>query len=60
VMGLGWGTQIQLPAWPLANMTPNKKVEINFIGSTSSQPVDLDDSIIQSATHVSHSSVDFQ
>lgn len=60
VLGLGWGTQIQLPAWPLANMTPTKKIEINFIGSTSSKPVDLDDSIIQSATHVSHSSVDFQ
>lgn len=60
VLGLGWNTQIQLPAWPLGNMTPTKKVEINFIGSTSSKPVDLDDSIIQAATHVSHSSTEFQ
>ena len=60
VLGLGWGTQIQLPAWPLANMTPTKKVEINFIGSTTGKPVDLDDSIIQAATHVSHSSTEFQ
>lgn len=60
VLGLGWGTQIQLPSWPLANMTPTKKVEINFIGSTTEKPVDLDDSIIQAATHVSHSSTEFQ
>lgn len=59
VLGLGWETQIQLPAWPLANMTPTKKVEINFIGSTSSSPVNLDDSIIEAATHVSHSSTEF-
>jgi hypothetical protein len=60
ILGLGWGTQIQLPSWPLANMTPTKKVEINFIGSTTGKPVDLDDSIIQAATHVSHSSTEFQ
>lgn len=60
VLGLGWGSQIQLPAWPLANMTPIKKVEINFIGSTAGKPVDLDDSIIQAATHISHSSTEFQ
>lgn len=59
VLGLGWDTQIQLPNWPLSNMTPTKKVEINFIGSTSSKPVELDDSIIQAATHVSHSSTEF-
>lgn len=59
ILGLGWGTQIQLPTWPLANMTTKKKVEINFIGSTSNKPVSLDDSIIEAATHVSHSSVEF-
>lgn len=59
ILGLGWNAQIQLPAWPLGNMTPTKRVEINFIGSTSNKPVDLDDSIIQAATHVSHSSAQF-
>lgn len=59
ILGLGWDTQIQLPAWPLGNQTPKRKVEINFIGSTSNQPVNLDDSLIEMATHVSHSSTEF-
>jgi hypothetical protein len=59
VVGLGWGTDIQLPVWPLAHLTARKKVEINFIGSSNQKPVDLDDSLIDAATHVSHASTEF-
>lgn len=59
ILGLGWTDQIQLPNWPLTNMSARKKVEINYIGTTSNQPVKLDDSIIDAATHVSHASTQF-
>ncbi len=59
IIGLGWSSDIVLPEWPLAPTSNKKRVEINFIGSTQNQPVNLDDSIIDAATHVSHSSSDF-
>ncbi len=59
IIGLGWGTRINLPAWPLANVSPKKKVEVNFIGSMTNRAVTLDDSLIEAATHVSHTSIEF-
>jgi hypothetical protein len=59
ILGLGWSKDIQLPKWPLSQTPNRKRVEINFIGSVNKPPVNLDDSIIEAATHVSHASTDF-
>ncbi|MEQ1723244.1 MAG: carboxypeptidase-like regulatory domain-containing protein [Pseudobdellovibrio sp.] len=59
IIGLGWNQQINLPKWPLDNATGRKRVEVNFIGSTTSKSTNLDDSLIQNATHVTHASTDF-
>ncbi len=60
IIGLGWEQNIQLPNWPLNGETSaQRRLEINFIGSTSHQNVKLDDSLIESATHVTHASTDF-
>ncbi len=60
VIGLGWEQNIQLPNWPLTGeVSAQRRLEINFIGSTSHQNVKLDDTLIESATHVTHASTDF-
>lgn len=59
IIGLGWSQQISLPKWPLDNSTTRKRVEVNYIGSTTSQFTKLDDSLIESATHITHASADF-
>ncbi|MBC7466185.1 MAG: hypothetical protein H7256_09340 [Bdellovibrio sp.] len=59
ILGAGWNAKIQLPNWPLENMASKKRVEINFIGSTTNTSTPLDDSLIQAATHVTHASKDF-
>jgi hypothetical protein len=59
IIGLGWNQKISLPKWPLDNSTGRKRVEVNFIGSTTSKSTNLDDSLIQNATHVTHASTDF-
>jgi hypothetical protein len=59
IIGLGWNQQISLPKWPLDNPNGRKRVEVNFIGSTTSKSTNLDDSLIQNATHVTHASTDF-
>ena len=56
---LGWPEQMELPQWPLDSGATKKRVEINFLGSATAQPVQLDDSLIKAATHVSHASTDF-
>ncbi|MBC7743366.1 MAG: hypothetical protein H7061_14305, partial [Bdellovibrionaceae bacterium] len=63
IMGIGWASDVQLPAWPLAGTTNRMRVGITFIGSSVSAnnkliPA-LDDSLIEAATHVSHASTDF-
>lgn len=58
VIGLGWNQKIQLPNWPLSNMTTKKRVEINFIGSSTTASTQLD-TLVQDATHVTHASKDF-
>lgn len=59
VVGLGWDSQIQLPLWPLNSTATKKRVEINYIGSSTTSQVNLDDSFIEAATHVTHASTDF-
>lgn len=59
VIGLGWSQQINLPKWPLDNTTSRKRVEVNYIGSTSNKVTRLDNSLIENATHITHASTDF-
>ena len=59
IVGLGWTQQISLPKWPLDNSTARKRVEVNYIGSTSSKITRLDNSLIENATHITHASTDF-
>lgn len=59
ILSAGWTAKLQLPNWPLDNMTSKKRVEINFIGSTTNTSTPLDESLIQAATHVTHASKDF-
>lgn len=58
VIGLGWSKTLQLPNWPLSDMTSKKRVEVNFIGSTTNTSTTIGE-LTQAATHVSHSSADF-
>ena len=57
IIGLNWTGQIQLPNWPLADMTTKKRFEVNFIGSSTQQKASLD-GIIDAATHVTHASTE--
>lgn len=59
ILGLGWSQQITLPKWPLDNSPARKRVEVNYIGSTSGKVSRLDNSLIENATHVTHASTDF-
>lgn len=59
IIGLGWTQQISLPKWPLDNSTARKRVEVNYIGSTSAKLTRLDNSLIENATHITHASTDF-
>lgn len=59
VFGLGWNQQIKLPKWPLNNLNGRKRVEVNYVGSTSNKRTNFDDSLIENATHITHASADF-
>lgn len=59
VIGAGWNQSITLPDWSLPQTNNRKRVEVNFIGSTISKSTDIDDRLINNATHVTHASADF-
>lgn len=59
VLGLGWNSRVALPKWPLDNSQAKKRLEVNYIGSSKTTSVGLDDSLIENATHVTHASTDF-
>ncbi len=60
VIGLGWDQSMELPKWPLGgDIAANRRVEINYIGSTTQQGAKLDAHLIEAATHVTHASTDF-
>lgn len=55
-----WLEVVSLPQWPEGNHQAGKKHwEVNLIGSLSVSEVDLGPSMINNATHVTHSSLDF-
>lgn len=55
VTGFGWDAQISLPKWPLDSSTTRKRVEVNYIGSSTSDAANT----LENATHVTHASTDF-
>lgn len=59
VLGSGWNQQITLPQWALGETNRRKRVEVKYIGSNSSKSTDIDDRLINNATHVTHASSDF-
>jgi hypothetical protein len=55
-----WIEVVSLPKWPAGNPVAGKMHwEVNLIGSLSVSDVDLGPSMINNATHVTHSSLDF-
>jgi hypothetical protein len=55
-----WAPVLNLPKWPEGNHLPGKKhLEVNFLGSLNVSQVDLGPAMINNATHVTHSSMDF-
>ncbi len=58
ILGTQWPAQIELPNWPL-DTTTKKRFEINFVGGTKPQNINLGNELIDAATHVTHSSADF-
>lgn len=60
VYGEGWSKHITLPQWPLqkTNFT-GKKWEITFIGSKKTKVFNYGPTILEAATHVTHSAVAF-
>ncbi|HEY8270922.1 MAG TPA: hypothetical protein VIG33_08530 [Pseudobdellovibrionaceae bacterium] len=55
-----WMEVVSLPRWPEGNhMAGKKHWEINLVGSLTVSQVDLGPAMINNATHVTHSSLDF-
>ncbi|MBX3034057.1 MAG: carboxypeptidase regulatory-like domain-containing protein [Bdellovibrionaceae bacterium] len=55
-----WATDLSLPQWPEGTAQPTKKRwEVTYLGSISQNKVELGQSVIDAATHVTHSSLDF-
>lgn len=61
VLGTEWPNQVALPNWPLdSQIQANpRRFEINLIGGLNAKTFDLGDDLVQAATHVTRSSVDF-
>lgn len=55
VLGYGWNNQINLPKWPLDATNARKRVEVKYIGSSTSTATNT----LDFATHVTHASKDF-
>jgi hypothetical protein len=55
VLGYGWNSQINLPKWPLDASNSRKRVEVKYIGSSTSNAKNT----LDFATHVTHASKDF-
>ncbi len=55
-----WPETLSLPTWPGGNHLPGRKHwEVNFLGSLNVSTVDLGPAMINNATHVTHTSLDF-
>lgn len=59
IVGTSWTNEIQLPSWPLENQPSKKRVEINLIGSTEKESVNIGSDLVEAATHVTHSATEY-
>lgn len=55
-----WAERIKLPQWPIDGELPGKKRwDVSFIGSQTASQAPIGPAMIETATHVTHSSVSF-
>lgn len=55
-----WAESLKLPQWPNdGELVGKKRWEVNFVGSQTASQVPVGPAMIESATHVTHSSVSF-
>ena len=54
-----WVTEIKLPQWTWANAAVTSRFEVSLVGSTSSDTIPLGPQMMEKATHVTRSSVDY-
>lgn len=54
-----WVTEIQLPDWKWSKTAPATRFEVSLVGSTSSDTIPLGPQMMEKATHVTRSSVDY-
>lgn len=55
-----WVDHMDMPIWPEGTLRPEKKRwEVAYIGSQLKDKVDLGQAVIEAATHVTHSSLDY-
>ncbi len=54
-----WVTEIKLPEWKWNKTAPGTRFEVSLVGSTSSDTIPLGPQMMEKATHVTRSSVDY-
>lgn len=54
-----WSSDLELPHWPLNDKFGTQRIEVSFVGSLNSGAVEMGPQIIEAATHVTRSSVDY-
>ncbi len=59
VFAPGWVRQIELPQWSWSKASPGTRVEVSYVGLDSSENIPLGVEMLQKATHVTRSSVDY-
>jgi len=59
IVGIGWIPRLNLPKWPLDNSNTRKRVEVNYLGTTSNTNIKLNNSLFENVTHLTHASADF-
>lgn len=55
----GWVTEIKLPTWKWQKSQPTTRFEVSLVGTTSSDTIPLGPQMMEKATHVTRSSVDY-
>lgn len=54
-----WDSQLNLPQWPTNAVGTKKRVEVSFIGSLNNQNVEMGTQVIEAATHITRSSLEY-
>lgn len=54
-----WVTEIKLPQWEWSKIAPLTRMEVSIVGSVNPSEIPLGPEILENATHVTRSSIDF-